>query len=80
MYLQLKRINSMRIQNHIFCNASNVGLASCVSLLVSHHDSVGYECGGDLSPSKPPPIQSLDGLLCRIDVAELQVYLALHSR
>lgn len=50
------------------------------NLLVSHHDSVGYERGSDLAPSKPSPIQSLDGFLCRIDGVELQVDLALVSR
>ena len=46
---------------------------------MSHHDSIGYKCGRDLSPSKPPPVQSLDGFLCRINGVELQIYLALLS-
>ena len=74
-----EKINRTRVQKRVFCNASNVRLASQANLLVSHHNSVGYECGRDLSPSKPPPIQSLDGFLCRVDGTELEVYLALLS-
>jgi len=47
--------------------------------LISLHQSIRYECGGNLLSTKPAPAQALDSFLCRVNVVELDKYFPLQS-